>query len=648
MIDRAPRNSAVVAGSLACLALVGWLVKLPILTSLSPGAASMKPNTALALIAAAISLGLLARRGASRRASAAALALASLVAGFGVLSLIEILTGRDLGIDGWPMASSPLTGSAAHPLLMSPATAILLIGLGLALWLLALGCGALAQFVGLGVTLVSFFSLVAFGYGPETLVTFRPFATLSLPTTLATLALGLGLALASPSRGLVAVVLAPTFGGAAARRLLPFAITVPILLGWLQLEGEKRGFFDDAAGSALFVSAKVVVVCAVVLWTAWSLSRLDRQRQESEVAFREIENRFQLLAEELPLVVAVATAADQIQYLNPYLRHFLGLPAEVDLAAAWVGAIHPDDVTPTMQAWHAAVATGKTYEGEYRLRRADGEYRWFMVRSVPLTAPSQAGQWVSIATDVHDLKMAEAKARRYAHQLERSNWELERFAYVASHDLQEPLRTLAGFSELLTERYRGRLGGEGEEFLGFIEGGALRMQTMVQDLLSYSRVGTHGEPFVAVDCSELVDEVSADLGAAIEECGARLSHQGLPTVEADRGQLRQVFSNLIGNAIKYRRPGVPPEVRVSAERVSGAWQFSVEDNGIGIEPKYFDRIFIAFQRLHGRDEYPGTGIGLAITQRVVERHGGRIGLESRLGEGSTFRFTIPDSKELTS
>lgn len=534
MIARAPRACAWGAGCLGGLALSGWTFEAPILASLVAGWATMKPNAALALVAAAGALGLLAAEGLSRRARIAGAVAAWLVAAIGALTLLEILGGRDLGIDRW-LFSVPLDlVDGFHPFRMSPATAASLVGLGLGLLLLALGFEVLSQVSGLGLGLVACCSLVAYGYGPRTLEASGPFVTQSLPTALALLALGLGLALARPRRGLMAVVTAPNLGGVAARRLLPLAVAVPILLGWLQLEGEERGFFDDALGSALFVVAKVVVVSAVVWWTAWSLCRLDGKRLRAEEAWR------------------------------------IGLD---------------------------------------------------------------------------DLKLAEAKARHYARQLERSNWELERFAYVASHDLQEPLRTLAGFSELLSERYSGRLDGDADEFLGFIRSGALRMQTMVQDLLSYSRVGTHGEPFAAVDCAVLVDEVIADLGAAIEEAGARVSHDALPTLEADRAQLRQAFTNLVGNALKYRRPGVPPEVRVSAERVEGAWQLAVTDNGIGIEPQYFERIFVVFQRLHGRDEYPGTGIGLAITQRVVERHGGRIWVESRHGEGSTFRFTIPDSKE---
>ena len=234
----------------------------------------------------------------------------------------------------------------------------------------------------------------------------------------------------------------------------------------------------------------------------------------------------------------------------------------------------------------------------------------------------------------------EGELARRADDLARSNAELEQFAYVASHDLQEPLRSITGYLQLLTRRYRDQLDQSAQNFVDRSVAGVQRMQNLIGDLLLYSRVGTHGKPFERVDCTTILDQVRDSLNAAIEESGATVAHQALPAVQADPTQLLQLFQNLIGNAVKFRGEQ-PPQIHVGAERQDDEWLFSVRDNGIGIDAEQAERIFHIFQRLHTRDEYEGTGIGLAVCKKIVERHGGRIWMESQPGEGTTFYFTIP-------
>jgi signal transduction histidine kinase len=230
--------------------------------------------------------------------------------------------------------------------------------------------------------------------------------------------------------------------------------------------------------------------------------------------------------------------------------------------------------------------------------------------------------------------------RRQASELTRSNSELEQFAYVASHDLQEPLRMITGYTNLLAKRYGGKLDQDADDFIGFAVNGAKRMHVLINDLLSYSRAGTNRNRLTQTNCEETLARTLASLQAAIEESGAAITHDDLPTVMADRTQMDQLFQNLIGNAIKYRG-AVPPQIHVGCQRDGGWWVFSVRDNGIGIDPRYSERIFIIFQRLHTRDEYSGTGIGLAICKKIVERHGGKIWIESELGQGTTCYFKLP-------
>jgi PAS domain S-box-containing protein len=272
----------------------------------------------------------------------------------------------------------------------------------------------------------------------------------------------------------------------------------------------------------------------------------------------------------------------------------------------------------------------------------DGHVTWSLVTKVPLRdSRGTLIGLVGVSHDITERKRQEEEAKKNAAELARSNAELEQFAYVASHDLQEPLRAVASCVQLLKKRYEGQLDARADEFIAHAVDGTKRMQALITDLLAYSRVGTHTHPFESVELGEVVDEALTNLTIAVQESGAVVKHEGLPQVIADGSQLVQVFQNLVGNAIKFRGER-PPEIRIAAQRGEGEWVLSVADNGIGIEPQYFERIFRVFQRLHTRARYPGTGIGLAICKKIVERHGGRIWIESQPERGSTFFFSLPE------
>jgi len=314
--------------------------------------------------------------------------------------------------------------------------------------------------------------------------------------------------------------------------------------------------------------------------------------------------------------------------------------------------MHPEDRERFVADVKAAVEGPAPYYSEYRIVRSDGEVR-FLTSQGEVTRDS-AGRALRMVGAVHDLtgrKRAELDVIRTreeitvkAAELSRSNAELEQFAYVASHDLQEPLRMISSYLQLIETRYKGKLDADADDFIRYGVDGAKRMQALINDLLSFSRVGTRGAAFQEVDSAKALEAALQNLEVAVEEARANVSHGPLPSVWGDGGQLTQLFQNLVGNAIKFRS-ATDPDVRIEASRDGPAWAFSVKDNGIGIEPKHFDRIFIVFQRLHGRGDYPGTGIGLAISKKIVERHGGRIWVESEPGKGSAFHFTIPDKQE---
>ena len=249
---------------------------------------------------------------------------------------------------------------------------------------------------------------------------------------------------------------------------------------------------------------------------------------------------------------------------------------------------------------------------------------------------------ITLLMNISRRKRAEEELHERAAALERSNAELEQFAYVASHDLQEPLRMISSYVQLLKRRYKDRLDADADDFIGYAVDGANRMQTLINDLLIFSRVGTRGKPFETTNCEDVLEQALTHLEVAIEDSGAVVTHDSLPNVMGDSTQLTQLLRNLIGNAIKFCSEELPC-IHVSAKRSESGYIFSVADNGIGIETEYYDRIFVIFQRLHGREKYTGTGIGLAVCKKIVERHGGRIWVESEPGKGTVFYFTMPVS-----
>ena len=371
-------------------------------------------------------------------------------------------------------------------------------------------------------------------------------------------------------------------------------------------------------------------------------------RRKMEEALRDSEARFQALANGIPQLAWMAEADGHIFWYNRRWYEYTGTTFEQMEGWAWQSVHDPDVLPKVLERWKGAIAAGQPFDMEFPLRGADGVFRAFLTRVMP----SKDGQgrvlrWFGTNTDISERKEAEkqlaAQAKelsRKADELARSNADLEQFAYVASHDLQEPLRMVTAYTQLLGERYRAKLDADADKFIGYASEGAQRMQVLIQDLLAFSRVGRSDVASANVDCNAVMQEVLQTLASGIEESGAVVTWGTLPAVWADRTQIAQVFQNLVGNAIKFRGQE-RPMISVRAEKVDLHWLFSVSDNGIGIPPENSEQIFVVFQRLHARTEYPGNGIGLAICKKIIERCGGRIWVESQPGFGSTFKFTVP-------
>lgn len=416
----------------------------------------------------------------------------------------------------------------------------------------------------------------------------------------------------------------------------------------------------------------------VVRWFGTNTDITDQREMEQKL--RASVERFRTLTEAVPQMVWTADPAGAVTFFNRRWHEYTGLPLAGTTTRTWGNAVHPDDAELLQKEWQVAVdGEPESFTSEFRLRRgSDGEYRWMLSKAVPLRDFLGAvNEWVGSLTDIDDQKRqaetlermvqdrtaalvdeiedrtrAEQQARAVAVELERSNRELQEFAYVASHDLQEPLRKIQAFGDRLRTRFRHELPETGQEYIDRMYSSASRMRRLIDDLLNYSRVTTQALPFRLVALDTLVQEVISDLDELITQSQATINCCVLPTLEADPTQMRQLFQNLVVNAIKFHRPEVGPVIDIIGEPVDvrlpgtnhamvAASRISIRDNGIGFDEKYLGRIFQVFQRLHGRNEFEGSGVGLAICRKIVERHHGTITAHSRPGEGATFVVTLP-------
>ncbi len=407
----------------------------------------------------------------------------------------------------------------------------------------------------------------------------------------------------------------------------------------------------DAASSAertltafvLFLAIAMVLLGAFFVFIWHDLAA----RRRADEALRESDTKFRGVLDGAPDAMIISGENGAIQTVNSQAVALFGHHRE-DLVGRTLDnlLVRRDEsgepaAEPDGKARDSAVVNFQALAAKYDGVRKSGELFPIELSRRPLEVGGQR-LLISAIRDRTEQEHAEEALSKYSLDLARSNAELERFAYVASHDLQEPLRMVSSYTQLLSRRYKGKLDANADEFIAYAVDGANRMQKLINDLLALSRVGTQARPSEPVDTGAVLRRVLSDMGGTIEAAGATVAvPDGMPTVLADGTQIGQLFQNLVGNAIKFKGTE-PPRVEISVGPAEeGFWRFAFKDNGIGIEPQYFERIFVIFQRLHGKEQYPGTGIGLAICKKIVERHGGQLWVDSQPGQGATFLFTLP-------
>jgi len=397
---------------------------------------------------------------------------------------------------------------------------------------------------------------------------------------------------------------------------------------YIYIKSVAQNLIDDPAVGGIVVNARDVT-----------------ERREAEETIRDSEARFRTIFNNANDSIIWVDREGEVVDANARVEVLFGYSRDELVMSDLVrhDLIMPAEMGRIAQLFSEALEGRVTSLLEVQLWHKDGRVLTVEVSVSPVEDVGGVGGFLAIVRDITERKETEELVAHYAAELARSNADLEQFAYVASHDLQEPLRMVSSYVKLLEKRYKGRLDSDADEFIYYAVDGVTRMQALIEGLLAVSRVGTRGKEFGPVECEAVLDRVLANLQMAVEDSGAVVTHDSLPKVMADELQLSQVFQNLIANAIKFRKEE-SPRIHVSAEGREGEWVFSVRDNGIGFEQEYAERIFVIFQRLHRDEEYDGTGIGLALCEKIVERHGGSIWVESHPGAGSTFYFSVPFGK----
>ncbi|MCM2466854.1 AAA family ATPase [Methanoculleus oceani] len=410
-------------------------------------------------------------------------------------------------------------------------------------------------------------------------------------------------------------------------------------------------YLENRLSEGVFTPGKTDMVELLVSQAAISLENatLFAERRRAEEAFRETSDYLESLIDHANAPIVVWDTSRRITRFNHAFERLTGYAAR-DVLGRPLELLFPEEGKQRSLAHINRTSSGEYWNAvEIPIRRKSGSVRTVLWNSANIHDEDGITVIATIAQgqDITDRKLAEGELKKYAEDLKRSNQDLEWFAYISSHDLQEPLRAISGFAELLERRYKGQIDERADKYIHFIVDGTRQMQQIIQDLLSYSRVQTRAHEFDLIDTNRSLDQALLNLHASIRDTHAVITKDPLPEILADNIQITQVFQNLIGNALKFHKPETVPEIHISASRDGDAWVFSVTDNGIGIDPAHIDRIFRLFQRLHAKGEYDGTGIGLTICKRIVERHGGEITVRSEPGAGSTFSFSIPSHSEVT-
>lgn len=609
------------ASGIGFIALAGWALGIETLRSAVPGRIEMNPATAVGFLFLGGALALRAdgSKSPGRRTFAVSLALIA-----GAAGLLR-LTGYLLAFD--PLVDRVLFPTEIGTNRMAPNTSLgfLLAASALALLDHPVPWGRrLGMALALGTGFLSFLTLLGHGYGATFLYTFSGFIGMAIPTAAAFLLVSTGILAARPEDGPLAVLRSELPGGAMARSLLPAAIALPVVLGYLRKLGQEAGLFGTEFGFALLVGTIVALLTGVIVRVG---SEIDRTSDERDRIFR--------LTSDL---LCVAGADGLFKAVNPAWTATLGYTSEEMEGKPFLSFIHPDDRQKTAEMADAQAAGSSAVDFENRYRAKDGTWRTLLWRATPV----QENRCIyAVARDITLRKEEEREKEMLMGRLAAANRELEAFSYSVSHDLRAPLRAADGFSRILLEEYGPRLDDEGRRLLGVIRDNTVRMGRLIDDLLDFSRMGRKTLESEETEMNSLVARLVEEARIAEPDRKIEIDIGNLPPARGDRAMLRQAWANLVSNAFKYTRRTPYARIEIGGRAIERGIEYWIRDNGAGFDPRYAEKLFGVFQRLHAQTEFEGTGVGLALVKRIVTRHGGEVSAASRPGAGATFRFTLP-------
>lgn len=654
-VDTVPKLAGILIIIISGVVLAGeWIFDTSIFQIILPDLPKMVGNTALALMTAGISL-LYLRSTPNEWGKYIGYICATITLLIGIVTIGEYIGDWILYTNQQVLETSDLRVVVDRS---SPPTALSFIFIGLSLLLLRVQNKrgyTVAQILIILTVSISLLALLGYTYHIASLYQSSSEIGISVPTAILFIVLSVGILFTRTELGIVSIILSNRVDGDIIRRLLPVVFIIPFAVGWLTLNWMQVSQIELNVGLSVVVLLNVIAFVTMIWWTAIEIHQVDQKRRTAETRLDESEK---ILANILELaadpIITVNDKQEIIQF-NIVAQRTFGYTDEEIMGQAFENLL-VDEFIQQHQQYILDLASDKHVksrigEQKLRARRKNGE-EFPIELSISKFLQNGETMFTSILRDTTERVLTENKLRTLNEGLEqrtielaRSNADLQQFAYVASHDLQEPLRTISSFITLLAEDYKGKLGEEADQYIDFIVDGTTRMKILINDLLAYSRIDFGNKSFTLVKSDEALQTALNNLKMSIDESEATIHFDSLPDILFDKGKMSILLQNLIANAIKFRKENTPPEIRISAIERGNFWEFSVSDNGIGIESKFYERIFVIFQRLHSRQEYQGTGIGMAICKRIVESGGGRIWLESELGVGTTFYFTVPIRQE---
>jgi PAS domain S-box-containing protein len=624
------------------IVLVGWMFNIQFFLSPGSGVSTIKSNVGLVFILIGFSLWLLQTKRLNKNNRRIAQIIAFIVVLIGFLTIIEYFFNLNLGIDQilFKEAFGALHTSSPNRMGFSAALNSFLAGISILLMDIKTQRnyrpGQIFAIIG---GLISLLALLGYVYGVSTLYYIPQYTAIALYAALTFILVFTAIMFERPENGIMSTFTSESLAGLLSRRLLPLIIILPIILGTIWKWGINSGLYDNSFSFALLVFS-IIIFLSIVLWTtANSIKKIEFERNKVREDLR-LSNRYNRNL--------IEASVDPLLTIDPN-----GKITDVNNSTEIITGFNRDELIGTdfsdyfteppkaRSGYQTVFKKGIIQNYELEIKHRDGHIT--PVRYNASVYKDDTNNIIGVfasARDISEIKVAENNLKLKLEELSRSNEELEQFAYISSHDLQEPLRMIASYLQLLERKYKGKLDAKADKYIHFSVDGATRMQNLIDDILDFSRVTTRAKELKLTDLEPIYKEVLSNLEVSIDENKAIISHDPLPVVMADKTQISQVFQNLINNAIKFRSKD-QPKINISVKKEENQWIFAVQDNGIGINPKHSDRIFEVFKRLHKKREYSGTGIGLAICKKIIERHGGHIWVESELGKGSTFYFTLP-------